>query len=92
VIGNFASKVYNLFKCGPTNQEKRRIKKERFISASSRIKCPALVLFSDRSHFFDVGQGVEFYRHLVDGELAVLPKCGHNTYEQQPEEYVRHIL
>jgi pimeloyl-ACP methyl ester carboxylesterase len=27
----------------------------------------------------------------VDGELAVLPKCGHNTYEQQPEEYVRHI-
>jgi pimeloyl-ACP methyl ester carboxylesterase len=55
------------------------------------IKCPALVLFSDRSHFFDVEQGVEFYRHLVDGELAVLPKCGHNTYEQQPEEYVRHI-
>jgi len=30
-------------------------------------------------------------RHLPAGELAVLPKCGHNTYEQQPREYVRQI-
>jgi len=56
------------------------------------VKCPALVLYPDRSHFFDVEQGVEFYRHLVEGELAVLPKCGHNTYEHQPGDYVRHVL
>jgi hypothetical protein len=33
-----------------------------------------------------------FYRHLARGELAVFPKCGHNTYEQRPDDYVRAIL
>jgi pimeloyl-ACP methyl ester carboxylesterase len=56
-----------------------------------RVTCPALVLYPDRSPLFEVEQGVEFYRHLPAGELAVLPKCGHNTYEQQPREYVRQI-
>lgn len=56
------------------------------------VKCPVLVLYPDRSSLFDVEQGVSFYRHLPQGELAVLPKCGHNTYENQPEEYVRHVL
>jgi len=53
---------------------------------------PALVLYPDRSFLFDVEQGVAFYRHLPRGELSVLPKCGHNTYEQRPSEYVREIL
>ena len=57
-----------------------------------QVARPALVLYPDRSSLFEVEQGVEFYRHLPAGELAVLPKCGHNTYEQQPEEYVRQLL
>ncbi len=56
------------------------------------IKCPTLVLYPDRSRLFGVEQGVAFYRHLPAGELAVLPMCGHNTYEQQSVEYVRVIL
>ncbi|RJR21245.1 MAG: alpha/beta hydrolase [Desulfobacteraceae bacterium] len=52
------------------------------------VQCPALVLFPDRSFLFDVEQGVHFYRHLKKGELAVLPRCGHNTYEQKPQEYI----
>jgi len=52
------------------------------------VHCPALVLFPDRSFLFEVEQGVNFYRHLKKGELAVLPRCGHNTYEQKPKEYV----
>ncbi len=56
------------------------------------VECPSLVIYPDRSFLFDVEQGVEFYRHLRYGELAVLPRCGHNTYEQQPYEYVRHVL
>lgn len=56
------------------------------------IKCPALVLYPDRSKLFEVEQGVAFYRHLPEGELAVLPMCGHNTYEHQPGEYVHVIL
>jgi len=58
----------------------------------SRVACPALVLYPDRSFLFDVEQGVAFYRHLAQGELAVLPGCGHNTYEQRSAEYVRVVL
>jgi pimeloyl-ACP methyl ester carboxylesterase len=56
------------------------------------VQCPALVLYPDRSFLFDVEQGVAFYRGLPRGELAVLPKCGHNTYEQRPLAYAREIL
>ncbi|MGM0427372.1 MAG: alpha/beta fold hydrolase [Thermodesulfobacteriota bacterium] len=56
------------------------------------VTCPTLVLYPDRSGLFEVEQGMAFYRHLPYGELAVLPMCGHNTYEQQPGEYVHVIL
>jgi pimeloyl-ACP methyl ester carboxylesterase len=56
------------------------------------VHCPALVLYPDRSSLFNVEQAVIMYRHLPAGELAVLPHCGHNTYEHQPEEYRRTIL
>lgn len=56
------------------------------------VTCPTLILYPDRSSIFDVEQGFAFYRHLPRGELAVLPRCGHNTYEQRPRDYVRHVL
>lgn len=56
------------------------------------VACPVLVLFPDRSHLFEVEQGLHFYRHLKRGELAVLPHCGHNTYKEQPESYTRILL
>jgi pimeloyl-ACP methyl ester carboxylesterase len=56
------------------------------------VPCPTLVLYPDRSFLFDVEQGVAFYRHLPKGELAVFPHCGHNTYEERPDEYCRVIL
>ncbi|HAR96587.1 MAG TPA: hypothetical protein DCR97_11595 [Deltaproteobacteria bacterium] len=57
-----------------------------------RVACPTLVLYPDRSAIFDVEQALGFYRHLLYGELAVFPKCGHNTYDQRPDEYVKAIL
>lgn len=56
------------------------------------VQCPSLVLYPDRSALFEVEQGVEFYRGLAKGELAVLPRCGHNTYDQKPEDYARIVL
>ena len=56
------------------------------------VNCPTLVLYPDRSFLFEVEQGVAFYRHLPKGELAVLPNCGHNTYDEQPEQYGSHIV
>jgi len=60
--------------------------------ALSSVGCPSLVLFPDRSFIFDVEQGVAMYRQLSKGELAVLPGCGHNTYQYRPEDYVRIVL
>jgi len=56
------------------------------------VKCPTLVLYPDRSFIFDVEQAVEFYHCLPVGELAVLPNCGHNTYEERPGEYISFTL
>ncbi len=56
------------------------------------VTCPTLVLYPDRSFLFEVEQGVAFYRSLPRGELAVLPNCGHNTYEEQPRQYVSHVI
>ena len=58
----------------------------------AKILCPALVLYPDRSSIFYVEQSIAFYRALPRGELAVFPRCGHNTYEQRPDDYVRTIL
>lgn len=57
-----------------------------------RITCPTLVLYPDRSAIFDVEQAIGFYRHLPRGELSVFPKCGHNTYEQRPDDYAKTLL
>jgi pimeloyl-ACP methyl ester carboxylesterase len=57
-----------------------------------QVRCPTLVLYPDRSFLFEVEQGVAFYRNLPQGELTVLPNCGHNTYDEYPEEYVSHIV
>ena len=56
------------------------------------VTCPTLVIYPDRSPIFDVEQGVESYHNLPEGELAVIPHCGHNTYEDKPEEYLIFVL
>jgi pimeloyl-ACP methyl ester carboxylesterase len=56
------------------------------------VLCPTLVIYPDRSSIFGVEQAIAFYRHLSKGELSVFPKCGHNTYEQRPEDYIRTLL
>jgi pimeloyl-ACP methyl ester carboxylesterase len=58
----------------------------------SSVRCPTLVLYPDRSSIFEVEQGVAMYRSLPKGELSVLPRCGHNTYQYRPDEYVRIAL
>ena len=57
----------------------------------SRVTCPTLVIYPDRSFLFDVEQGVLLYKNLPKGELCVFPRCGHNTYEQRPQEYLYQV-
>jgi len=56
------------------------------------VVCPTLVMYADRGHFFEVEQGVAFYRNLKTGELAVFPKCGHNIFEHYPGLYAEQAV
>lgn len=58
----------------------------------SQVTCPTLVMYPDRGYFFDVEQGLAFYRHLARGELLVFPKCGHNIFEHYPQLYARQVV
>lgn len=60
--------------------------------AIARVSVPTLVMYPDRGHFFDVEQGIAFYRHLSHGELLVFPKCGHNSFEHYPELYAQQVV
>ena len=60
--------------------------------AISKLTVPTLVMYPDRGYFFDVEQGIAFYRHLKRGELLVLPKCGHNIFEHYPDMYARQVV
>lgn len=57
-----------------------------------QVAAPVLVMYPDRGYFFDVEQGVAFYRHLTTGELLVFPKCGHNIFEHYPQMYARQVV
>jgi pimeloyl-ACP methyl ester carboxylesterase len=48
-------------------------------------------MYPDRGYFFDVEQGLDFYRHSTKGELLVFPKCGHNIFEHYPQMYARQV-
>lgn len=59
--------------------------------AIAQVTVPCLVMYPDRGYFFDVAQGVAFYRHLARGELLVFPKCGHNIFEHYPRLYAGQV-
>jgi pimeloyl-ACP methyl ester carboxylesterase len=87
--GDAAQRRYDLFaKCGGTYGLSYFDLRPNL----ARVQCPALVLYPDRSAIFDVEQAIVFYRNLPNGELAVFPKCGHNTYDQRAEDYTRTFL
>ncbi len=56
------------------------------------VPCRTLILYPDRSALFEVEQAIDFYRGLPNGELAIIPRCGHNTYDQRPEDYKRLVM
>lgn len=60
--------------------------------AISQVTCPILVMYPDRGYFFDVEQGVDFYRQTTRGELLVFPKCGHNIFEHYPQMYAQQAV
>jgi pimeloyl-ACP methyl ester carboxylesterase len=60
--------------------------------AIAQVTSPTLVMYPDRGYFFELEQGVAFYRNLIEGELLVFPKCGHNIFEHYPRMYARQVV
>lgn len=58
----------------------------------TKINCPVLILYPDRSSLFGVEQAFDFYQKIKKSELAILPDCGHNAYEHQQDAYTKHLL
>ncbi len=56
------------------------------------VACPTLALYPDRSALFEVEQAVGMYRRLPKGELGVIPRCGHNTYDRRRDDFVKLVL
>jgi pimeloyl-ACP methyl ester carboxylesterase len=46
-------------------------------SASLRSKAPTLIIAGDHDPYNQTEKMVELYRLLADGELAIVPGCGH---------------
>lgn len=87
--GDYAETFYNLFRAAGGAYSQGIFDMRDLLPS---LECPSLVIYPDRGFIFDVEQGVSFYRLLRQGELVVLPQCGHNTFEDQPEEYCRSIV
>jgi pimeloyl-ACP methyl ester carboxylesterase len=47
------------------------------------IDVPTPVLVGDRDHFCTAEEGVTTYRHLKDGQLAIVPNTGHVIHERR---------
>ena len=53
----------------------------------SDIHCPALVVTGEYDGTFPVEQSVELWRGLPQGQLAIIPRCGHLPQLETPTEY-----
>ncbi|MBN2239834.1 MAG: alpha/beta hydrolase [Dehalococcoidales bacterium] len=88
----YAPEMYRLFFEGGGVYDNGPDKPFDLRPVCQNIQRPALVLYPDRSRLFNVEQAVMIYQSLPQGELAVIPGCGHNNYSERPEEYQRIVL
>jgi len=50
-----------------------------------RVSCPTLVIVGDRDQFVPVFHAEQLHRQLPDGQLFVVPGCGHNVPALRPQ-------
>jgi len=57
----------------------------------ANVTAPTLILSGDRDEFCQVEQAVAAYRHLPDGQLAILPGHGHYIPPSAIEETIEFL-
>jgi pimeloyl-ACP methyl ester carboxylesterase len=58
----------------------------------SVIGSPTLVLWGENDHLFPVARGLDLARRLPTAEFATVPRCGHWSPLDAPEEIAGHVL
>jgi pimeloyl-ACP methyl ester carboxylesterase len=56
------------------------------------VTTPSLVLVGDRDPFIPLNETVEFYQHLPNAELAVIPRMGHEALSSDNAPLVSQII
>jgi pimeloyl-ACP methyl ester carboxylesterase len=62
-----------------------------FVDAIATIDLPVLILWGENDHVIPTSYARRFALDLKGSRLVILPKCGHVTHEERPEESVKEI-
>lgn len=55
------------------------------------INCPTLIIGAEEDDVLGVEASIELHHHIKDGQLTILPDCGHALYEQH-KDYQKRVL
>lgn len=55
------------------------------------INCPTLIIGAEEDDVLGVEASIELHHHIKDGQLTILPDCGHALYEQH-KDYQKSVL
>ena len=55
------------------------------------INCPTLIIGAEEDDVLGVEASIELHHHIKDGQLTILPDCGHALYEQH-KDFQKRVL
>jgi pimeloyl-ACP methyl ester carboxylesterase len=62
------------------------------IDRLAEIRCPTLLVWGENDQVLPLEQAQQALRHLIAGQLVVLPGCGHAPQLECPREFVENVL
>ena len=68
------------------------VQMEPFAGKLHQVKVPGLVVWGDKDQVADVNQAEKISGYLAQGQVAIMPGCGHLAYLEDPEGWHGHLL
>lgn len=61
------------------------------LTVLEKINCPTLIIGAEEDDVLGVEASIELHHHIKDGQLTILPDCGHALYEQH-KDFQKRVL
>ena len=61
------------------------------LAVLGNINCPTLIIGAEEDDVLGVEASIELHHHIKDGQLTILPDCGHALYEQH-KDFQKRVL